>query len=324
MIKLILICLIFSNAVHADDFGGGVIGSQNEFDIDRDLKDVESVDNGITEAPRLDQEMEKYGEIDATHDPFFPTEKSKILEESKASQKLKASSYGTFGSSSKQGEYLELDREQFMQKVQQAGEHNFAFSYIQNNYKYQSNNDVFKKTYEEGFRHVKGGMIHAKMENYIFRSFINMSWGFGLGVGHNRGTGKFLATGETSDALFQLWEVPFDFGLSLEIPLTRWMKIAGTGGASGMTLMQNRSDFENSEKGKRKIQFSPGYFASAQFKLSLTDYSKEWAYSLFTDSDITKMYLVLEGRMHNYSQFQDKDIQISGTSFGLGFSVEYL
>jgi len=44
---------------------------------------------------------------------------------------------------------------------------------------------------------------------------------------------------------------------------------------------------------------------------------------LFRQYSVTKFYLNLEARMNNVSNFQD-DIEVSGSSFGIGFSFEYL
>lgn len=46
-------------------------------------------------------------------------------------------------------------------------------------------------------------------------------------------------------------------------------------------------------------------------------------YDLFTSSRITNLYLNLEARQQSYESFQD-EISISGTSFGIGFTFEYL
>ncbi len=52
-------------------------------------------------------------------------------------------------------------------------------------------------------------------------------------------------------------------------------------------------------------------------------FNDEAAYELFTSSEITNLYMNLEIRHESYKNFQDP-IEVSGTSFGAGFTFEYL
>ena len=151
---------------------------------------------------------------------------------------------------------------------------------------------------------------------------MNLYWSGGAGLGFSTGRGIFVS-GDRSDTTFKLWEIPVDIGLGLEIPFSSWFKISGTAGPSAMVLAQNRSDFERGEKGKRKYQISPGYFLNGQVKINLTGFNDETAHELFTSSHITNLYLNLEARMQSYKDFQD-DIDVTGTSLGIGFTFEYL
>ena len=105
--------------------------------------------------------------------------------------------------------------------------------------------------------------------------------------------------------------------------LNHWFKIAAVAGPSTEALYQNRSDYAQGEKGKNKIQVSYGQFANAQFKFNLSGFSSSTAYELFTESQITNLLLNLEVRYQDYHHFQDP-VKISGTSFGVGFTFEYL
>lgn len=219
--------------------------------------------------------------------------------------------------------YLEVDKPKAVKDIRKASSGGLNLSYIKNDYNYTSTNDIINQTISRGAGHIKGGTLYLRNDSYFFKTAaLNTHWSLGGGVGYNSGKGIFV-NGQRSETRFNLWEMPIDAALGLEVPVSTWFKIAGTGGGSVLTLLQNRSDYGRGEKGKRKFQFSPGYFANAQFKINLTGFSDNMAYELFTSSEITNMFLNLEVRYQNYSSFKDP-ITISGTSFGLGFTFEYL
>lgn len=227
---------------------------------------------------------------------------------------------GTYANSDS---YLEIDKKSMAGDFRKHSSGGINIAYIQNNYDYASENDIINRTIGEGYKHIKGGALYIRHDSYFFRSAaLNSFWSLGAGLGFNSGRGLFI-TGARSQTTFKLWEMPIDAGVGLEVPIYHWFKIAGTLGPSVTALYQNRNDFGNGEKGKNKMQVSYGEFANAQFKVNLSGFSDETAYELFTNSKITNLYLNLEVRYENYANFQDA-IKISGTSFGLGFTFEYL
>lgn len=231
--------------------------------------------------------------------------------------------YTVPGTFEKQESYIDLDKKKMSRGFSKNSTGGINISFIKNSFDYQSQNDIINQTIGSGYKSVKGGSLLVRHDSYIFKTdFLNGYWALGAGIGYNSGRGVFV-DGTRSDTTINLWEAPIDLGLGIEIPLYSWFKISGTGGASALGLLQNRSDFQRGEKGKRKIQYSPGYFANAQFKISLTGFSEETAYDLFASSEITNLFLNLEVRHQNYENFKD-DIKISGTSFGIGFTFEYL
>lgn len=231
--------------------------------------------------------------------------------------------YTAPGTFEKQENYIDIDKKHLAKDFRKISSGSMNITFIKNDYDYQSTNDIINRTVGMGYKHIKGGALHFRHDDYLVRrDLINAYWSLGAGVGYNSGKGIFV-DGTRSDATFNLWEVPVDLGVGMEVPLYSWFKIAGTGGPSVLGLMQNRSDFQRGEKGKRKFQVSPGYFVNGQMKINLTGFNEETAYDLFTSSQITNLFLNLEARHQSYSNFQD-DITISGTSFGIGFTFEYL
>jgi hypothetical protein len=239
-------------------------------------------------------------------------------------KKLKSSGYVLPGTFDKEKNYLVLDKKQFAKDFGNQSTSALNLAFISDSFKYQSENDIINRTIGEGDQHVKSGMLQVRLDQYLFKTFaLNSFWAVGTGVSYNSGKGTFV-TGSKSDAKFALWEVPLDLGIGFEVPLYTWVKCAGVIGPSGMVLIQNRNDFQNGEKGKNKYQFGYGPFLSAQFKMNLSAFNENLAYDLFSSSQITRLSLNLEARYENYSHFQDSAIAISGTSFGVGFTFEFL
>jgi hypothetical protein len=271
-----------------------------------------------------DGEVEKK---DTTFDPdkefVLPNTSSEITQEIHPSKKFEDFGYTNPGSLEGKANYIEIDKNQMSYEFRRLSRKGINLTYLDNRNTYESNNDIINQTIGQGTGHVKGGSLMIRSDQYFFHTFLlNGFWSLGSGVGYNSGKALFVS-GERSDTTFRLWEIPLDLGLGLEIPIYHWFKIVGVAGPSGMALYQNRSDFKDGEKGKNKIQVSPGQFVSAQFKINLSGFSDNYAYELYTSSNITNLLLNLEARYQSYEKFQDP-IKVSGTSFGIGFTFEYL
>ncbi len=274
--------------------------------------------------PDHENEIEKSKpDENALPDFVFTKEAQDLSIKDSKRKQLEDVGYTTPGSFEKNDNYIEIDKKEMAANFRNQSSGSFNVSFIKNDYSYQSENNVINRTISEGYKHIKGGALCLRSDQYFLRrDYLNSFWSVGAGVGYNSGRAVFV-TGERSDTTFRLWEIPIDAGIGIEIPIYRWFKLSGTAGPSVMSLYQNRSDFQSGEKGKNKIQVGYGPFANAQFRFNLSGFNDETAYTLFTESKITNLSMNLEVRYHNYSHFQD-DIKISGTSFGLGFTFEYL
>jgi hypothetical protein len=231
--------------------------------------------------------------------------------------------YTVPGSFETKENYIEIDKKAMAADFRKQSSGGINITFIKNDFNYESANDIINKTISEGYKHVKGGALYIRSDQYFYRKdFLNTFWSLGGGLGYNSGRGLFV-TGERSDTTFKLWEIPVDLGLGLEVPVYHWFKVSAAAGPSVTALYQNRNDLLVGEKGRNKMQVSYGQFANAQFKINLSGFSSETAYTLFTESRITNLYMNLEARYQNYRNFQD-EIKISGTSFGIGFTFEYL
>lgn len=250
-------------------------------------------------------------------------ENQKLTEEEAKKKELESFNFNVLGTVPESTSYEKIDKKTMVRNFRSHSEGAINLSYIQNGYDYGSKGDIINQTVDTGFHSGKGGTLLLRHDSYMSRArFLNTYWSLGGGIGYSTGRAFFI-DGSRSETTINLWEIPLEAGLGFEIPIASWFKIAATGGGGGLVLAQNRSDLGPGEKGKRKFQVSPGYFGSAQFKINLTGFSNNFAYDVFTASDITNISLNFEARHQSYENFQD-EITVSGTSFGVGFTFEYL
>lgn len=259
----------------------------------------------------------------AEPDILFDEHTKEVTVKDSPKKKYEDFGYTVPGAYEKSESFLENDKGAMAKDFRKHSSGGLNLTFIKDDFSYESNNDIINRTIGEGYKHVKGGILHLRSDQYFFRrDYVNTFWSVGAGVGYNSGRGIFV-NGERSNTTFKLWETPVDLSLGFEVPIYHWFKVSASAGPSAMALYQNRNDFQKGEKGRNKIQASYGQFANAQFKVNLSGFSDETAYELFTNSKITNLYLNLDVRYQNYQNFLD-DIKISGTSFGIGFTFEYL
>lgn len=307
-------------SIHATDLDHPVSG---DTDVENELENIKTpgnspfiVDGEPTEnvdnsKPRGEDVIFNHGVKEVTADKVT------------AKKKYEDFGYTAPGTFDGQENYIDLDKAKIAKDFRKASTGGINLSFVKNGYDYQSTNDIIQRTIGGGYKSIKGGALYVRNDAFFLKTeFLNLHWSVGSGVSYSSGKGIFV-DGSRSDATFNLWEVPVDLGLGAEIPISSWFKASGTAGPSVLTMLQNRSDFERGEDGKRKFQFSPGYFASAQFKINLSGFNDEQAYELFTSSEITNLFMNIEIRHQNYENFKN-EIKVSGTSFGIGFTFEYL
>lgn len=209
-------------------------------------------------------------------------------------------------------------------EIYDKGSRAFGFAYVQDGYSVKDSNGVFQRTYERSTGSVRGGTLHFEFDESLYKGLVDLNYGLGIGVGFSQGKGSFKSNqGQESDTTFSLYTIPLDFRLSFDILENKFFKVAIAGGPSVMGLYQSRDDLDADEDGKRVRQYSFGYFGQAKLKISMASFNKNIIISNFLSQNVTNMYLNLIARMQNYEKFQD-NLSITGSSFGIGFSFEYL
>lgn len=314
IIKIILFLFAFN--AFAEDLNQIISGTEVKDELA--LKKVEE-----EKVIHTDSYAGKVKEIDAP-DWIFGNNTNDLVNKAAPTNLYRNTGYLPPGTYERSDNFISLNKRQFAKEYINKSTSALNIAYINDSFKYNSDNDIIQKTIGEGDKHVQSGLLQIRSDHYIFKTFaLNAFYGVGAGLSYNSGKGTFI-NGEKSEATFRLWEVPLDFGIGLEIPFYTWFKFCGIAGPSVMMLSQNRSDFGNNEKGKNKYQFGLGQFISAQFKMNLSVLSDNLAYDLFTSSQVTRLSLNLETRIVNYPKFQDPALTITGASLGVGFTFEFL
>jgi hypothetical protein len=207
-------------------------------------------------------------------------------------------------------------------RVAWAGESAFSFSYFRNDFSYRDPSNIYEKTFRQSTGSIDGGSLLFSLDKYLWRGFADLYWQTNLGFGFNSGKGYFV-TGEESDTRMSLWTLPLDLGLGIGLPLGRFARLTASGGPSAMGLYQSRSDRNSGEEDKYRRQIGTGYYANAKLQLSLSNAFIGSFFEFFRTYRVTNAFLNFEARTQSYANFQD-DIEIDGTSLGLGFSFDFI
>lgn len=278
---------------------------------EEDLGEAYSIPNQVKAQPEFDNAVQAEEEK--------PLEKKEYFQSERASTDMPNSIPGLY---EKSNQYLEFEDSKSFNEVARDGSATFGIGYMVDNFDYKDPRGVHKRTYESQSGSRNLGALQVAMKKYIWRSGVEGFWGANIGLGQQSGKGHF-PDGSESYAEFQLWSIPLDASFGVAVPLGNWAKISLEGGPSVMGLLQSRSDKESGEKHKRRRQIGTGYFAEGKFGLSLARIFPGLGRSLFTHYKGTQFFLNFVMRAHNYSNFQD-DIEISGSSYGIQFNLEYL
>ncbi len=244
------------------------------------------------------------------------------------SSKSKTTGYklpGTFAKSNK----LEIlsNRERY-EKYKSLAKSQFYFSFFKDDFDYTDNRTVFDKTFrnegsstEDNSR--TSGILLFGMSNYLTEGSLKFGYGSNFGVGYNAGRGFFKGTSIQSNTEFKLWTLPFDITGNAGLNVG-YFSIHAYAGPSVLGLIQSRNDRESGSLKKNRRQIGYGYAAGGSLGVNLSSIFPSIAYSMYRDYDVSKMIFGIHVRNTSYSGFPNDDIEISGLSFGLGFTFEYL
>ena len=203
-----------------------------------------------------------------------------------------------------------------------------TISYYLDRFNFKGNrSDIFNLIFEKSSRSRRFGMILISFQRYFFHDFSSLtpllSLGINMGFSHAKGKGHYFSGVEESGVLFTLWTIPLDFSLGMEFSLDQWIKISASGGPSLLALYQNRNDRNYGEEGKRRTQWGHGYFAAVKFQGGLSKFFPSMGFKSLAYNKISAYFFNVEARFQNYQKFKD-GFTVSGLSFGIGFTFEFL
>jgi len=322
--KLLCLFLILAPSLCAEDFGIAVPGQLSEDSFEKEASQLKNKDNtndsyvmGERSEPEFKETSEKSFSVPGqglTEDIDEPTRKEKLL-----STGLKAPH-----SLENEENIVSFESNELYDNFYDQGDSSFSFTYIRDEYNVSDSRGVFQQSFVDAEDARRGGYLHFNFDSYMNRNFFSTFYGAGLGVGFSEGEGIFAASTTTkSNVTFQLFTIPLDFRLGMTIGRGKYFRLSVAGGPSVMGISQSRDDKERGEDEKHRRQYSFGYFGHAKAQISLSSLFHDLAFGGFSQYQMTNMYLNLEARHQSYENFQD-DISITGTSFGIGFTFEYL
>lgn len=323
-ILLIVALLVTSNFALADDFGvipmGADIPDSLSQSTNKKKKKKNQMGAGIVDLNQDDSAMQKL-KGDQKDTFALPGARGEVKKSEKFNEIL--SHDQTPGKTGEATSYQPFRRTDYLKVLNREGKTGLSLRYFKDDFEYTDAQGIFQRTFENDSGSLKGGMVQFQLKRYLKRSSIDLSYVANAGFAYAEGKGFFEGATERSDALFRFYMIPVDLGLSLGIPMGQYFKLSIEGGASAMGLIQNRNDLARASKDKERRQVSPGYYAGISSRINLSSIFKRQSYQLFIESDLTNIYLDLNVRHQEYSNFQN-DFEISGQSFGAGFTFEYL
>ncbi|MAF78245.1 MAG: hypothetical protein CME60_08785 [Halobacteriovoraceae bacterium] len=320
-------------SVYAEDFGIAVPGQLSEDHFERQQKKSEKKkkEEGFSyvmgEGNGKDLSQTDENDYQPDQSPAFsvPGDGNNDLKLNiSENDKLLSTGYKAPHSLENEENLVSFEGDELYDNFYDNGDSAFSFTYIQDDYNVSDSRGVFQRSFVDAEDSRRGGYLHLNFDRFINRAFLSTFYGVGLGVGFSEGEGIFSdSTSTKSNVTFQLFTIPVDMRLGMTIGRGKYFKLSVAGGPSVMGISQSRDDKERGEDEKHRRQYSFGYFGQAKAQISLSALFKDLAMGGFSQYQMTNMYLNLEARHQSYENFED-DISITGTSFGLGFTFEYL
>lgn len=224
--------------------------------------------------------------------------------------------------------YMEYSDSDLVKDSYQISKSEISFSYLYDTFDYKDKDGIYNKTFknkDKDAHALQSGYIVGSYKHFFQRNIVSSFFQLNGAISYNKGRGLFATPpNDPSRTVFTLWLFPIDLNLGARFNMGRSVSLTLQGGPTIVPIWQNRSDREDGEDGKDVKQVGYGYNASASLDLSLFNMFPNLGRSLKGASDIKNMSVNILARTMGVSGFKKEDFEISGASFGLGFSFEYL
>ncbi len=225
----------------------------------------------------------------------------------------------------KQGSLTKIDDRMIAKALMRKSQSALMFSYIYDTFDYFSVNNTYANTFQNE------DSASAFQMGYLSLGYRTRFWGerfrifgqFNGSVSFNKGKGSFQ-DGSLSNATIKLWHLPMSYHMGARFYLGRYVGVSASAGPLISALLQNRSDRGDGASDKDIRQAGFGFSGQVNIDFSMTQFFPTYGVKLKNESDIYDMNVSLIIRTMNVSNFKNEDVEISGTSFGIGVNFEYL
>ena len=287
---------------------------KSDYETDKHEASFENLqDSGAKEEDLFKKKGEK--------DVYFSEKKDLTLQQKESFNLIQSELPGKFEKSQKYQEHSDLE---IISSVSDKAGSSFTLSYFRDNYSYEGGRAaLFEDIYERSTGSQRMGLLLFSYKEYLTRFAFPVAIGWNLGLGYNKGRGRFSQVLSESNTQFSLWTIPADLTVSVEFPLWQWIKITGSGGPSIMGLYQTRDDFTDDDNKKHRRQIGIGFFIAGKLQFNISKFFPSKGIKVLADNRVSSLFVNLETRLQNYRNFQDP-FTLTGISFGLGFSFEFL
>lgn len=323
---LLLICFFLASTVSADESGGWIAmpgqleenyaeNSKNE-DNDKKIKKSGFISPGNSEYLGGDYTKES---------PFFSNKENQkfALDDEELIGGTNIQVPGVTGINS----FKNIDNEKILQRAKGQWGSAFSFSYVRDSYDYKDRNGIFDSVYRDGANSKNYGTFLLKFREKIGSIFY---YGVNTGFGYNTGRGFFIPDGTIiqtpteSNVEFKMYSVPLELSIGFKFNIGKYFNLNVNAAPGVMGIWQHRDDREQQDDSKNIRQIGFGYSAEAGIGINISRMSGQFGVDLLSDYKVSNMSLDIFARNQSYNNFKQADFEISGLSFGLGFTFDYL
>ena len=221
--------------------------------------------------------------------------------------------------------YLEFKNNTIVKDLYKVSDTSWGFSYFYDTYDYKDRNSIYTRTFEsESADSVQAGYLMMNYRYNMYRGPLDLFFQLNAGLSYSTGKGIFSDDGSQSKANFNLWLLPLEFTFGTKVHVGRYVGLSVSGGPAVAGLIQNRSDRDEDEDGKNLRQVGYGYSAEGSLDFSLSQIFPSYGIYLKNNSEVSDMTFSIIAKTMSLSNFNNEDIEITGTSIGLGFKFEVL
>ena len=221
--------------------------------------------------------------------------------------------------------YLEFKNNTMVKDLYKVSDTSWGFSYFYDTYDYKDRNTIYARTFEsDSADSVQAGYLMMNYRYNMYRGPLDLFFQLNAGLSYSTGKGIFSDDGSQSKANFNLWLLPLEFTFGTKVHVGRYVGLSVSGGPAVAGLIQNRSDRDEDEDGKNLRQVGYGYSAEGSLDFSLSQIFPSYGIYLKNNSEVSDMTFSIIAKTMSLSNFNNEDIEITGTSIGLGFKFEVL